>query len=91
MVKGTVYPLRRRCGKPNCRCARGKLHETTVLSASISGRSRLWTIPAAHVEKMNKLTRRYQRFRTARADFVKLYTKMLRAIDAIEKVRRKEP
>jgi len=90
MVKGTVYPLRRRCGKPNCRCARGKLHETTVLSASISGRSRLWTVPADQVEKMSKLTKRYQRFRTARANFVKLYTKMLRAIDAIEKVRRKD-
>lgn len=91
MVKGTVYPLRRRCGKPNCRCAGGKLHETTVLSASISGRSRLWAVPAAQVEKMRKLTKRYQRFRAARADFVKLYTKMLHAIDAIEKVRRKDP
>ena len=90
MVKGTVYPLRRRCGKPNCRCARGKLHETTVLSASISGRSRLWTVPVAQVEKMSKLTKCYQRFRTARADFVKLYTKMLRAVDAIEKVRRED-
>ncbi|MEK7361029.1 MAG: DUF6788 family protein [Pseudomonadota bacterium] len=90
LVRGTVYPLRRRCGKPNCRCARGKLHETTVLSASISGRSRLWTVPSDQVEKMSKLTKRYQRFRTARADFVKLYTKMLRAIDAIEKVRRKD-
>ena len=90
MVRGTVYPLRRRCGKPNCRCARGKLHETTVLSASISGRSRLRAIPADQVEKMSKLTKRYQRFRTARADFVKLYTKMLHAIDAIEKVRRED-
>jgi len=90
MVKGTVYALRRRCGKPNCRCAGGKLHETTVLSASISGRSRLWTVPADQVGKMRKLTKRYQRFRAARADFVKLYTKMLRAIDAIEKVRRKD-
>ncbi|MCK9365461.1 MAG: hypothetical protein M0P74_17905 [Syntrophales bacterium] len=91
MVKGTVYPLRRKCGKPNCRCAKGKLHETTVLSASISGRSRLWPVPTGQVEQMSRLTKRYQRFRTARADFVKLYTKMLRAIDAIEKVRRKDP
>jgi hypothetical protein len=91
MVKGTVYPLRRRCGRPNCRCARGKLHETIVLSASISGRSRLWTVPADQVEKMRKLTRRYQRFRTARADFVKLYAKILCVIDVIEKVRRKDP
>jgi hypothetical protein len=91
MVRGTVYPLRRRCGKPNCRCARGKLHETMVLSASISGRSRLWTVPVGQVEKMRKLTSRYQRFRTARADFVKLYMKMLHAIDAIEKVRRRAP
>jgi hypothetical protein len=48
-------------------------------------------VPAGQVEKMSRLTSRYQRFRTARADFVKFYTKMLRVIDAIEKIRRKKP
>ena len=33
LVRGSVVTHRRRCGKPNCRCADGQaLHETTVLS-----------------------------------------------------------
>ncbi len=33
MIRGSVVVQRRRCGKPNCRCAAGEqLHESTVLS-----------------------------------------------------------
>ena len=35
LVRGSVVTHRRRCGKPNCRCADGEaLHESTVLSYS---------------------------------------------------------
>ena len=30
MMSGSVYVLRRKCGKAGCRCARGELHETRV-------------------------------------------------------------
>jgi hypothetical protein len=41
MVRGSVVTHRRRCGKPNCRCATGEeLHESTVLSYSEAGRTR---------------------------------------------------
>ena len=90
MVKGTVYLLKRRCGKSNCRCARGQLHTTTVLTASISGRTRLKTIPAEQIEKLKLLTKQYRRFRIARANFVKRYTQILKIIDKIEHIRRVE-
>lgn len=32
LVKGSVYELRRKCGKPTCGCARGAPHGTVVLS-----------------------------------------------------------
>ena len=37
MIRGSVVVHRRRCGKPNCRCAGGDLHEATVLSYSERG------------------------------------------------------
>ena len=40
MIRGSVVVHRRRCGKPNCRCAAGDLHEATVLSYSERGRTR---------------------------------------------------
>lgn len=95
MIKGTLYPLRRKCSKTYCRCGQGQLHETMVLSASISGKTRLWTIPEERLEEIRRMTKRYRHFRKARAELVKLFinrsSQMLRIIDAIEGVRKKEP
>lgn len=94
MIKGTLYPLRRKCGKPSCRCARGQLHETMMLSASVAGKTKLWTIPAERVEQIREMTDRYRSFRRARTEFVKLYgqrlTRILHIIDTIERVRKKD-
>src|SRR5450759_2186665 len=50
MVRGSVVTHRRRCGKPNCRCATGEeLHESTVLSHSEAGRTRFVMLPAGEV------------------------------------------
>jgi hypothetical protein len=38
LLPGSLYTLRRRCGKPNCRCAQGELHASTVLSYRGQGR-----------------------------------------------------
>lgn len=95
LVKGTLYTLRRKCAKPSCRCARGRRHETLVLTATISGKTRLWTIPKDRGEEFRRLTEHYRRFRKARSEFLKDCAKhqaqMLRLIDAIEKLRRVEP
>lgn len=87
MVKGTVYTLRRKCSKPSCRCVGGRRHESLVLTASVSGRTRLWTIPENNAEEMRELTERYRQFRLARARLVKSHVEMLCLIDAIEKLR----
>ena len=60
LVRGSVVTHRRRCGKPNCRCADGEaLHETTVLSYSEGGRSRLLRLPADQVAGVRAATERY--------------------------------
>jgi hypothetical protein len=61
LVRGSVVTHRRRCGKPNCRCADGEaLHETTVLSYSEGGRSRLLGLPADQVAAVRAATERYR-------------------------------
>ena len=52
---------RRRCGKPNCRCAAGEeLHEATVLSYSEGGRTRFLMLPAAEVAAVRAAAERYR-------------------------------
>ena len=49
-VKGNVYEIARKCGKPSCACARGQLHKSMVLSCSHQGKTRLRSIPPDRLE-----------------------------------------
>lgn len=61
MVRGTVLVHRRRCGKPNCRCATGEAaHESTVLSYKQGGKTKFVMLPAAEVEPVREATERYR-------------------------------
>ncbi len=91
LVKGSVYELRRRCGKPTCACTRGALHRTVVVSWSEAGRTRLQPLPPGRRGDLRAAVRRYQRFRRARARLVKLHREMLARIDALDAGRREAP
>lgn len=91
LARGTVYELRRKCGKPSCCCATGgQLHAVTVLSFSEEGRTRLRAIPQGQIAGLRALTARYQRFRRARARLVKVHRKMFAVIDQLAAARRRE-
>lgn len=95
MVKGTVYTLRRKCSKPSCRCATGQKHETTVLTARVNGKMRLWQVPEDRLKELRDRTEIYRQFRKARARLIKEHQKrqreMLRVIDVIAKARTRQP
>lgn len=91
IVKGSVYTLRRRCSKPSCRCSRGEKHETVVMTASIAGKTRLWTLPEGRISELRRRTERYRQFRRARTELVKRQRETLRLIDAIAKARTRQP
>lgn len=91
VVKGTVYALRRRCGKPTCHCAAGAPHQTWVLTWSEGGRTRLRAVPAERLAALQQQTRAYQRLRRARARLGALHRELLRVIDQIERLRREAP
>ena len=90
VIKGSVYEIQRRCGKPGCRCARGELHKSMVLSTSEQGRTKLRTIPRGRVTDVRQKVAAYRQIRRARARLVKTHQQMLEIIDAIEVLRREE-
>jgi len=91
MVKGNVYEIARKCGKPHCACARGQLHKSMVLSWSHQGKTRLKSVPAEKVAELSRKSEEYLRFRRARAQITVIYKQMLDVIDRIETLRREEP
>ena len=65
MLRGSVVTHRRRCGKPNCRCASGEeLHQSVVLSYSVASRTKFVMLRADEVEAVRAAT---ERFRAAKA------------------------
>jgi len=90
LLPGTLYTLRRRCGKPACHCARGKLHASTVLSYRGQGRPQNITPPPEQVPAVQKLTGDYREFRQARTQLLRLQRQVLKLIDGIEALRVQE-
>lgn len=91
LVKGSIYEMARKCGKPSCACARGQLHKSLVLSWSHQGRTRLKPIPPERLQELRRKSEEYLRFRRARAQVTVIYKQMLSVIDRIETLRREEP
>lgn len=91
VLRGTVYELRRRCGKPSCACAAdGPPHNSWVLSWSEQGRTRLRVVPTGWLVQWRLWTSRYQKLRQARARLVALHAELLTILDTLEQGRRRE-
>ena len=92
-IKGSVYDLHTRCGKPSCHCAskEGPLHSSAVISWSEHGKTRLRSLPPGELSHFRRLTENYRRFRNARAALVKLHRRMLDHLDRLEKALRLPP
>ena len=91
VIRGSVYNLRRECGKAVCRCREGHLHESWVLSVPENGRKRLRAVPKGNRLKWQQMTDRYRRFRRARARLVKLFAEIIKLVDELERERTVPP
>ena len=90
VIKGSVYELKTKCGKPGCKCAKGQLHPRMVLSASEKGKTKLRAIPRGFLVEVKTKVRCYQELRGARARLVEVHKKILKAMDEMEAMRREE-
>lgn len=87
MIRGSFYLLRRKCGKPNCRCTRGQLHPAYVLTRSEAGKDRLYPVPKEQRAEVRKRAAEYRRYQRARAVLVKRHLRLLALVDQIAEQR----
>jgi hypothetical protein len=59
-LRGTLHHRAGKCGKPNCRCARGRLHRSLYLVQSHEGQIRQICIPKAWQERVRQSVSSYQ-------------------------------
>lgn len=84
MARGTVYELKRKCGKETCRCMRGQLHKQTCIAITRKGKKTLRPLKGEELIKLEKLTNFHRRFRKARAQFIKVSKKIVRLTNQLE-------
>jgi hypothetical protein len=87
MTPGTFYLQKRRCGKPNCRCARGQLHAAWVITRSVAGSTRTYMVPTARRARLRQLTTEYRRYQRARAQLVKRQGQVVALSDRLADLR----
>jgi hypothetical protein len=66
-LRGSLILLRRRCGKPNCHCAKGRPHTTPALSFSHKGKTRILTLTKADLPSVRRALSHYHKAQ-ARSD-----------------------
>ena len=87
MVQGSFYLLRRKCGKPNCRCATGQLHAAYVLTRSEQGKDRLYMVPKEQRAQVRKWAAEYRRYQRARAVLARRQVGLLALVDQMAEQR----
>ena len=87
LLKGSVYELKTRCGKPACHCASpdGPLHTATVLSWPEGSATRLRTLSRGERARLRQFAGDYRRFPQTRAALVKLHRQILVAVGRLER------
>jgi len=87
MVQGSFYLLKRRCGNPNCRCARGDLHEAWVITRKAGAKGWTYTVPAQERARLRQLTLEYRQYIRGRAVLSKRQAQMLALVDQLAQER----
>ena len=98
MIAGSLYQMKRKCGKPGCKCARGEPHASWYLSRAEQQRTKLTYIGKLVPDRLAKPIRRYQRHQKFLAQIRKIdmeissYLNQLRdqVTKTLEQVRQEE-
>lgn len=59
-LRGVLFTLRRKCGKPSCRCASGDVHESPALAYPSGGRTKTMTLSEQDVPAVRAALARYR-------------------------------
>lgn len=60
LLRGVLFTLRRKCGKPSCRCASGEVHESPALAYPFDGRTKTMTLAEQDVARVSAALERYR-------------------------------
>ncbi len=79
VMKGSIYEMKRYCGKPNCRCAREiTSHKSMFLSFTCQGITRLIPIKKDQISLIRKKKTGYKELKAAIDEFGRINGELFR-------------
>ena len=84
MARGTVYELKRKCGKKTCRCTKGHLHKQMCIAITRKGKKTLRPLKGEELISLERFTEFHRQFRKARASFINLTKKIVSLANQLE-------
>jgi len=63
VIEGSLATVKRRCGKPGCRCGQGEPHEAVILCRKVLGRSHATYVPRELREEVRGWNAEYKRIK----------------------------
>jgi hypothetical protein len=63
-VAASLCEVERKCGKANCKCARGEPHRAHVLTYKVKGKTKSVYVPKDRVEEVREWVNEHKRIRT---------------------------
>lgn len=80
VLRGTVYQMKRLCGKPNCSCAETKIpHTSLFLSFSYKGRTKLVPISEEQIPRIKSCIQDYKKLKAAIDELTRINAELLRS------------
>lgn len=62
-IVGSLCKVKRRCGNPECRCAKGEPHEAHVLTYKVKGKTKTVHVPKEQVEEVRQWVNEHKRIK----------------------------
>jgi hypothetical protein len=73
LIHGTLITRQRVCGKPNCRCTKGHLHQSLYLVVTEAGKSRQMYVPRQLEPAVREWIEQYNQARQLMDDLSRLH------------------
>ncbi|MFH1725761.1 MAG: DUF6788 family protein [Elusimicrobiota bacterium] len=91
LIPGSIYSRRRRCGKPECRCVRGQLHQDRVLAVRRSGRVVVRCLDPVGDAATEEAVVAWRLFRHQRHQLVEACRNLVQMVDRLGRLRQAKP
>lgn len=78
IIKASPVSLARECGRPNCRCLKGKKHVSLYASQSYKGRTKMTYIPHRYEDAVKECVDRHRRILKALGELSEINLEIIR-------------